>query len=1541
MPYIATTQQQIDNLFAVLGLTSVKDQPSLDPWTTPLTVSNLRIQPERECKLRHYNDQTLAGSGGLSDFITGAAVAAGGLASQTSVAALVSSDADTAGLITLAAVREVALPTRSVFGGLTASISELRHEMNLSFDEALTRLSHGGYFIVRPTNSDTGYDMLDWNTAPRPEGVPAWAGLLENVMTVGHDGLADHTLDPTNKSTAGKTPYLTVANQTLAEFHGARSLNLPVGGAPRPSASLSVSKPMEVDRNDMPASISDNVTVSNVKLGPSGFYADYTNEYINGTSTELVPASLLVQESSSAFVDTGNIRLYFNNGSEYFNLDEFAFTHLRDVMSNAQVMDAVNSEIGSNDLTLSFSTVVAEALSTFPQAQGITMTQGVPGPLFSMFGELNTNIPEMKNIDNDLLYYLIGTADARKTTTIDITATAPQRMTNPDLTANALDISDVSLSWTPVGAETSRDLAIVTSTPGEDAPDEGFRTVSFPVTNANTVTWAIDVAALQAAPAVNQTTGDVGDWSLRNYNATYALDIISTEGSSALFNGTNNVPTGDSIASITTPIPAATTISEVNAIIEGSADVGGEVRLRNIKPALVNTAEDTILYPTAGKTLAQVTDAVAEWEATVEGTEVLVSGAIANPRDHPVLMVATINAVASSVAHKYVNLVEGKLRYSLIGGKNDVKLATPTLSKIYNDERQNGVPPRKTADGYHSIEILCTDIGAGTDLPTFSIMAIERDVATTGVDVVIDGNDTENRAVNWMDSYSSSRDIVYKYIGAYNKGDGIDLENLEYVDVSIYVAGLNGFVRFAPSGTPTAGPAWAAKWGEAQNAAEFVQVDVANSAFLNMSVDFYEYPVVHWLDTKPDTGSLTKIGGTVVTGVAWTSMVAGQPDPASQPALFSDPSAAAGTNNIGISFVKTANRYSLHPGTAAYCVFANSDSFTYDLEYITEVGDYIDYTEQATTYFARNRTATLDRSVLPPGTRDVGVLSFEGFSVQLTMKKHMWFTDSLTLSLTTQDVATLTRTTIGGGNQIDGSAGFYWPAGATISPLRDGVTLTKVSSLLSHSRRTLTQSHGATGYTNSDASPVSGPGTYSFLGDEGEKTLEVTINYLRGYYKNNGEIRVFRDSYAIDHSSGLATQEGHTTAGTPIPLTYGGTFTPVYTHHPTNQSYAYRYRLTEVTIDANPPFELDGTRKLFNVIYTPEYGAGDVRGDVFQDFRLADPLTNGDLNLRIVGDSINGNQLSAMRTENDLFGAPYKLISNVNFLPVNIAPTTFNLKLKPPQFRAFSRDYKRYDGAFVDETIVINSALHKYQVTDMVSTFSLENINPYDLRLNEVIHLAASPTSMEILFKHGNTEYTSSNLAPILQNGQYDLAMWQNPNGGAAGRTHRTDDHVRFNVTSRSLPWEVELPISGGKYRVARYRQVAGGDYSLLAQSNGFDLTGTEEGAICRFLDTDANDMGIEIILHAGFWAEVDQAYEGFAWEVNSMLTPLRVLAPKTFELDAIEARVGETHSETLENLLLLNEAIVATRTAAVSVVAETPTAPHNPEEEAYFAGFG
>jgi hypothetical protein len=1510
---MSTTQGQIDhlenqvaNIYRLFGISDLKDEPIIDPATTGLTVRALRIQPERECKLRQYEDQTLASSSGVAPSITESAVRAGTVVSQTTVAALVSSDPEDAALVTLAATQNEALPTHAALTTLNVDLSELRDKMNLTF---AGRLSHGGQVILRPTNTHTGFEKQNYNTAPKPAGTPNWTRELVDAVVAGFDGVADHGLPSTNKATEGKQPYTSVANRALAEFHALRSLNLAVGQS-RPTFSLFVDAEMAVDRHTMPLEMRENITVSRSILGDRGTYADYSIEYSSGKAFTYTPASMSVNLSPGS---AGDLRLYDDDGRS-FDLDDSASTSMRGIMSVAQKASSVNNGIESDTFSTEFS-----------GSSGITMLQGSPDDLlFDITGTLDTAIVDMKNIDSPLFLNLIGTESARKSTTIGITAVAPERISDPDADGTgALLISDVATTWVTENGETSRDLAMVTSNPRQDSKADGFLTVDAnpPNTNDSSVDWTIDVAALQAAPGVTQTTGNIGTHSLRDYNAAYTLAPISTEGSSALHNGTSNSPPGDSMASITTPISSATMLSELTAIIPASAGVQGEFRLRNIKPRQVNGSEDTIMFPTAGKTPAQVTDVPAEWEATVSG-EVIVTGSLANPRSHPALMVATINTIASSVSHKYVG-VEGwqnEVIHSLIENKAEPKLNTPSCSEIYNDERQNGVPPRKTTDGNITIEIHLSDIGAGTAaLPAFAVYSIERGVAATGVDVIIDGANTENRSTNWLDSDSSSKDIVYKYIGAYTQGSGNDLENLEYVDVSIYVAGLNGFVRFSPLGVATAGPARAALWADAQNAAEFAQVDIANSAFLNVSVDFYEYPVVRWLDTKPDLTALNKIGGTSKTGVSWTNMVAGQPDPGSQPALLSD--AGGGTNNIGLSFVRTHNRSSLHPGTQAYCVFGNSDSFTYDLEYITVTDDFRDYSKQATHLYSRGRAATLGRP--SPPDSGVGLLSFAGLSLQLTMSQHMTTNDSLSVSLTTHDLVVLTRTTIGGGNYIDGSITFFWD-GATISPLSDGVTLTKKSTLLAHTRQTVSQSHGAPGYVGDPANPPDGPGTYIFHQGltprrrTAGKALEVVVPYVRGYYQNNGTIRVHRDTFSIDD---LSTQAGHTEGGLGITLTYGGIFTPTYTHYPADQNYAWRYALTQVSIDGGPQFELDGTRRLRGFDTNAKYGAGNVWGDVFQNVLLADPLISGTLAMTIAGDNIDGIQLSDMRTENALFGAPYALQSDVDFLPVDIGASGFVLKLTPPRLRVYSTDYKRYDLDTVDETIVINSSLSKYQATDLAATVDLGLINPFDLVLGEVMHLAASPTTMEILFKHAATEYTSSEASPIPLSGQYDLSMWKNPNGGEAGQTLREDTHVRLNVSSRSLPWDVELAIQGGSYRVARYSE-AGGNYSLVAQSNGFDLTGSEEGEICRFLDSDDNEMGIEIIIHAGFWAEADR-YEGFAWQVNRMPTPFRVNAPKTYELNNNDARVGPTHTGTVEDLLLVTEATIRGRAADVSVVAE------------------
>ena len=465
-------------------------------------------------------------------------------------------------------------------------------------------------------------------------------------------------------------------------------------------------------------------------------------------------------------------------------------------------------------------------------------------------------------------------------------------------------------------------------------------------------------------------------------------------------------------------------------------------RITNIKPKCISSSSDTLIYPTSGKRLSDVVDPVAEWEASGP-LDATISGDLANPRDHSVLLVATVEAIPCSIKH--IDGVSKEQKTSL------PKLANFTCSEIFVDHKQNGVHPRQTEDGSFSVEVCISSAGAGSCLPAFTVQAIERlpdsTAKQTNINVKLDDQNTEHQVINHFDKTSSNKDIRYVWRDGYVQGEDEleNLQNLMEVWVSLYIGGYNAFVRWAPR-VPVeyqwSATDWAQKWEEAQVSSECAQIDIEVEAFRNVNIDFYEYD--KWLDTEPNLSDLTKWGGTQRVGVVYA--------PGS--AKFKDPGSSS--NNLSLSFDKD-RRTVYYPGTTVYCVFGNCKEFTYDLEYLTDVNEVLDevLTNSDTSYFHRD----LEGSISPER-----LLSFPGISLKLAMPEHMGTSDCFSILIGTFDVITVKRRAITTGDPYNGNldaTARTFVSTLPVSPFGDGLLFTKKDIIHTHARRTVSQTHGA------------------------------------------------------------------------------------------------------------------------------------------------------------------------------------------------------------------------------------------------------------------------------------------------------------------------------------------------------------------------------------------------------------------------------------------------------------------------------------------------
>jgi hypothetical protein len=1511
---------QIDKLYAILGFTpEEQSNPVLIPndyLMRNIQMTDLLIQPEAASILRHYEDDTLADVNGPKATISTTSLHNSPVSSQTAVAALVASETPGDGLVTISAHRvEQPLPSIHPYDILDVPLKSVYSPSAHVYFSSDTRFSHSGEFIINPENPASSFADEPYFDAPKPSDVSEWTGELLDVGINGLDGLLDLSLPASGKELSPEqvVPYTTTADRTKAHHHAVRSLNLQ-SGKDSAKVGVFVGRVLRVDDSAFlqiadtflpkaTAAFDSKITYTPRRKGPEREFADYTPEYV-GIDATFAGASLGITSDSTL---QNNVLVH----SLAEELKSGQPVQVRQILGSYYLDDPLNANIKSSSVTLMAIVPAADEgiQKAGPDADKVILTGGL---------DLLAN-PEFENEDSDALFRLIGTSESRTSSVITITS-IPPTLSHNDADPDALTLQDLPTSWTH-SHHSSRGLTLVTTTPDEDFEGDGFMTFDGDPGN---VQWHMNIDVLQKAPLFNGR-------SLRDYNVDYWMKVHSTIGKTEFRRGVyedatlarspNSYYPGDMIPKDNTML------TEVEAIIAGldTSSTPGIVRLLNLRPEQVSAAEDTILYPGPGTDPDDNNDSAAEWES-LSGGECIVTGAMCNTRPNPVLMVATVKAISKSVYHKYTHTTNGVVTRSDIGAKEGgSKLDGPIISNIYPDSRQNGVVPRQTEDGSFSVELTISAII--DDSPQFMVTAIERE-ATNQFSIHVDSSGTEHRASNYLDRHSSIRDVKFVYEvrnpngtvdGTVEGGYGMGIEQLLYVDVSITIAGLNGFARFAPNAVrdhenmdlQQVNDAWRTAWMEAADSNEYFQVDILNSSFSNnVVVNFYDSPGNVWLRDKPDLSLLNKIGSTT-TGVAWTRLIDGHPDDTSGPALITEPAPYPGVDCsepvIGLAFVRSATRTSLLPGTEAYAMFGNSDEFTFDLEYITELPDAMDFSKQATKYYSRGRQAKLLRS---DNTARAGVIVLQGLTTRIELLRHMVTAESITAQYMTHHHITVDRYSSDGGNEMTASTTLLWDGGL-ISPFLDGLELTMRSDeyllpLEQQGRRTTSQEHAVSGYGGT----IKGAGQVAVTMD-GKSIAFYTAHHVRGYHEEVGLITAYRDAYVVTHPGGyFEDQHGFVNGWDPadvdvviathpggygkVALTPGGYAQFTYTHYPassTNQfSVPYRYVLSSLSIDGGESIELDGSHKNPGSQLT----LSEDWGTIFNDVTFISPLMAGSMTIKLVGDSINGYQLSDLRSPtNGVFEPSYAFDVQAlqNFLPsMNVNGAFFRLKLYPPELRLFSNHFRRNDEHLVDERVSINGSSAFYASTHLAAFIDVSWVNPYDLQMGNVTNKSIKPSRLEFLYKYGDTTYVSLPMERAVQNGQYSPPMLINPNYGPS---LRVDPHVVVNVTTRALPWPIVLPIDGGKYIVATYTKSESG-YDLAQRTPSFDMSGPVVGQLMRFNSDEAGspDMNIALRFHIGFFSEAD-LYEGFAWEVQSYNTPFKIEPVKFFEHDEFGRRIG------------------------------------------------
>jgi len=286
-------------------------------------------------------------------------------------------------------------------------------------------------------------------------------------------------------------------------------------------------------------------------------------------------------------------------------------------------------------------------------------------------------------------------------------------------------------------------------------------------------------------------------------------------------------------------------------------------------------------------------------------------------------------------------------------------------------------------------------------------------------------------------------------------------------------------------------------------------MDIDVGAFRNVNINFYEYSLNNWLDTKPNLSDLTKWGGTQRVGVVYA--------PGS--AKFKDPGSSS--NNLSLSFNKD-QRTVFYPGTTVYSVFGNCKEFTYDLEYVTDVNEVLAMRtgstgyDSSTQYFDRNLVATMERAYAPDSSSPDRLLSFPELSMKVAMPEHMGTSDSFSILIAAFDVITVKRVTLVQDDPLyveddfnDTAALFVSPS-LSVNPFGDGLWLTKTGIIGTHTRQTVSQTHGAVGGNGPCVLGIGatlGRGIYRFKYED-KTVVEVEIKYLRGYYAAGGTVQL-------------------------------------------------------------------------------------------------------------------------------------------------------------------------------------------------------------------------------------------------------------------------------------------------------------------------------------------------------------------------------------------------------------------------------------------------
>jgi hypothetical protein len=1468
------------------------------------------IQPEAGSTLRqHSANHKLADVSGPKATIT--LDAAQTVMKQTEVAALLTRDDQDAGLVSIYGYQPVLPPCIHPLDTLVDQLAPLRTAARVCLDDS-SRFSHSGTLKLEVTNPSESFMAKPFGSAPRvdPLDVSARTELTE-VGLQGAGGIMTQSLAPTDKVASMFSDYLDINTPGHDEHLGLRSANSQADVLTPPIA-ISVEDGLRVDSTGMDTAFSVLLPESPFLLAPRKRGLDGFQPYNYGVYTNtLLPATLSVTEEPGS---TGGLLIMKQEGGVYNMTDGFE-TQVRNLMS----LDQIESDINKNVVG------ATEIRMVFTQPTEGIISAGLPD--FTIVGGLDTSsYPGLKDpfpvfaSSAVILEDVVGTRAQRNWFSFE-TQTTQATLQLDDLDTG-INIQNIVGQWQLEEVVLETTLAAT----NESTLDVDSKLA--PIDNR--ITWSLNSAELRAAANNN---------SLRDYHQSYELDVIKNRG---------EVNRKNDLGVLQSTLSADTWRSEVGSLLSLPPQEVGAVRISNLKPAELSVSSPALVYPLPLSNPASVPDPAAEWEALAPG-EASITGTICNSRAYSVLMQASVNQIPTVLSHKWTDT------RSDASGNASAKLKAPTITKLYPDLKQTGVPPRNVADGEINIEL--TMIEGTRALPSFTVQAIERGKSSN--DHHIDGAETENRSLTFLDDESSSRSIRY----VFREGaEAEDLNNLMYVEVSIMLAQINGFVKFSPKGSSDDGVAWAQAWRDLMESPEHVLVEISTIALRCIAVDFYEY-APGTLDEMPLPDTLTSINmPRQYVAASWSGVAAKLWGPCNAGQVGLD-NPDHGLATVGLSFVGTGARHALPPGTKIYGLFGNSPDFTYDIDFITEPQKAVTkqadgsfaiewaVTDDTSTYSARDLTATLAR-IPPPGGAGgkLGEITLQGLSEKIDLYAHIGGGESMAFQIATiaqiefyrrvlnSEAYAMAETLVSlrdgfemddvvfSDGEVDKSSHFFWD-GADISPYNDGLHIAFGGNFMYQEEATTVEQvlSAATLAGALAASSLSAPATFSI---GGEDVFGLTLGtQVRGFLSSFGSIAVEKDKWTIGNFGSLGLlATGYTTAGVAIDLPYGGTITPDNTHSTLGNAVTFRYACSTVQIDDMSSSELNGNHVVDEFVNHPKYG--NELGDIFQNSIIfRDPLMEGVWTMQVTSDVLSTStpagaisSVSIAEFRSEMFGEQIDVLTDYvapdidvyaptyNFLPCRLpnSGVSFPLSLLPVTMRAYSPAFTQFDGSIgVNELVVINASLPTYYVIGIASVLDMSSVNQYDLNQSQVMCVAFDESQIELKVLGGGDgtsgtgyEYVSFLSQKIPLAGRKEFQMLRNP---SVSMVIKNDPSAELVLKSRNLPRNVEIPIQGGKYKVARYTQSAG-NYVMSAQSGGFNLDGQDIGTIVPISDwtpeSDNRSTNVEIRILADFFTESD-LYEGFSFSFDKIPEPLMIAQTRFYELDEFGTRTELPYDET------------------------------------------